>query len=259
MLHLLIALNDGGLTMGGSPTLLKGHPTVSMASEVIRMTVSNTAVLTDCTFVFVNKGPACDVRMGFPDQGFGAEGPYEGTGPEEWDTVEIRSVFTWFKSWVNGKMVSCETVKGKNVGELYRAKTVHFPANGKVVVRDRYSMRPGGGIVADGDAYSKETGYILHTGSSWRGNIGRSTIIVEFDAGSIKTPVSFQYSSNRRKDPGYFNKFRKPKQGIICYGPSKPSLKGRTLTFVRKNWRPTENDDISVQWGYRKFLGGDDD
>ena len=251
-------LNDGGLTMGGSPTLLKGHPTVRMESEIVKISVSNDEVVTDCTFVFRNSGAACDVRMGFPDRGFGAEDRYEDTSDEDWPKVEARTVFNWFKSWVNGKPVTCELVKGLKLGELYRSKMVHFGRNSRVVVRDRYAMSPGGGIVAGGEAYSKETGYILHTGASWKGTIGKSTVIVTFAPGAIKTPVSMQYTSNRLKSPSYFSKFKNSKQGVLCAGPARPTLSGRTLTFVKRNWRPTPNDDVFVQWGYRKFLGGDD-
>jgi hypothetical protein len=69
--------NDGGIAFGGSPGLLNGHPSVSMSSELIRIEVSKLELKADCTFVFVNHGPACEVRMGFPDQGLGALDPDE--------------------------------------------------------------------------------------------------------------------------------------------------------------------------------------
>ncbi len=36
--------NDGGIAYGGSPRLLNGHPTISMRSEVVRMTVGENTV-----------------------------------------------------------------------------------------------------------------------------------------------------------------------------------------------------------------------
>ncbi|MEP6757329.1 MAG: hypothetical protein ABJA67_17630, partial [Chthonomonadales bacterium] len=59
--------NDGGISMGGSPKLLKGHPSVIMQSEIIRLNVKSEYVEVDCNFVFVNRGKKCTVRMGFPD------------------------------------------------------------------------------------------------------------------------------------------------------------------------------------------------
>ncbi len=39
-----------------------------MQSEVVKIRVSKHMIKADCSFVFVNNGPACTVRMGFPDQ-----------------------------------------------------------------------------------------------------------------------------------------------------------------------------------------------
>src|SRR4028118_808793 len=70
--------NDAGISFGGSPRLLKGHPSVAMASEVIVMTIDEEKVTVDCNFVFKNNGKATQVRMGFPDEGQGEDDPDEG-------------------------------------------------------------------------------------------------------------------------------------------------------------------------------------
>ncbi len=66
--------DDAAITWSGSPKMLSGHPTVRMVSEKI---ILNVTPLTgdaeghtdaDCTFVFKNDGPACSVRIGFPDR-----------------------------------------------------------------------------------------------------------------------------------------------------------------------------------------------
>src|SRR5205085_272313 len=54
--------NDGGIAFGGSPGLLEGHQSVSMANEVVRMTVGDENATVDCRFVFKNNGPACVAR-----------------------------------------------------------------------------------------------------------------------------------------------------------------------------------------------------
>ncbi len=48
--------NDGGISMGGTPRLLSGHPSVEMQSEVINMKVGDKQVEVECNFVFVNTG-----------------------------------------------------------------------------------------------------------------------------------------------------------------------------------------------------------
>ena len=70
--------DDGGISFGGSPHLLKGHATVAMKSEVVKMDVHDKVIKVDCRFLFHNSGPACTVRMGFPDEGTGAAEPYQG-------------------------------------------------------------------------------------------------------------------------------------------------------------------------------------
>lgn len=70
--------DDGGISFGGSPHLLRGHNSVSMTSEKVSIAVHKNLIKVDCSFVFHNGGPTCVVRMGFPDQGLGAAEPYQG-------------------------------------------------------------------------------------------------------------------------------------------------------------------------------------
>src|SRR2546423_11157601 len=69
--------NDGGIALGGTPGLLKGHPSIAMTSEVVKIVVRDLTLTADCRFVFTNHGPACTVRVGFPDRGIGAMDPDE--------------------------------------------------------------------------------------------------------------------------------------------------------------------------------------
>jgi hypothetical protein len=72
MLSPLVArANDGGIAWGGNPRLLQSHPSVTMQSEEINITVRNETVTADCRFVFRNDGKATKVRMGFPAEGAG--------------------------------------------------------------------------------------------------------------------------------------------------------------------------------------------
>src|SRR4051794_11540766 len=75
-----VRADDASISWGGAPRLLKGHRWVEMRSEVVRMTVGERRVHVDCRFVFENRGPACSVRMGFPDNG---EGGYDEDDAED--------------------------------------------------------------------------------------------------------------------------------------------------------------------------------
>lgn len=174
--------NDGRLASGGSPELLKGHPSVTMTSEFITITVNDDGVDVNCNFVFTNHGPACTVRMGFPDRGVGSLDPDE----DEDSTAVLKTppstTFDFFRSYVDGHRVKTKLIRGSGEGEYWHTKSVRFAAHGVRRVRDVYSQRVGGGLTVIGGRYarSSEIGYILNTGASWHGSIGRTEIVVKF-------------------------------------------------------------------------------
>jgi len=104
--------------------------------------------------------------------------------------------------------------------------------------------------------YVFEARYILHTGASWRGNIGRCEVVVQFKNRRItgtphlaklqhvavtedtSTMIPTQVAAVRRNT-------------VVWTGPAKPSVSGRTLRFVRNNFKPSEKDDIDLFFGYR--------
>lgn len=180
--------NDGGISYGGSPRLLEGHPSVSMQSEVIRMTVGPDKATVDCRFVFRNSGAACRVRMGFPDQARGADNPEEDSEGGPAPKTKPQSAFTSFRSYVDGHLVPTELIHGAHGGNWWHAKVVAFPAHRTVNVRDVYTVPLGGQIIDRGSM--SQTSYILHTGSSWHGPIGRSEVDVTFTPQSaVRAPL----------------------------------------------------------------------
>lgn len=244
---LLTPLNDGGLTSGGSPRLLIGHPTIRMESEVIRIKIRNRIVTTDCRFTFVNDGPACDVQMGFPDQGFGASNPRFDTDAS-WQDWKPVSVFKSFLSWVDGQPTKTTLVKGQDEDSVFQAKTVHFGAKAKVNVRDLYTASEGYGAVDGGRLFSESTGYILSTGASWKGNIGSTVVSIEFDP---KRPIREVRYADKGEDLwtiDFSTTFLDPAFGARCKGPIEPVFANNSLTFKIKNWRPTKDSDILVEY-----------
>ncbi len=240
--------NDGGLAYGGTPGLLKAHPSVAMRSEVVRIAVGEKTVKVDCRFVFQNLGPACQVRMGFPDEGFG-----DVKGGEQDIRDKPVSSFNSFKSSVDGVPVATTLIKGKNRnGGLakWQAKNVSFGRNQRRIVRDVYTVDVGGQIASRG--YYSTAAYTLHSGASWRGNIERSEVIVTFD-NSVKGPlVPVAQSSAQRDDDGYSYKWSAYSRGTILYaGPSRPTVRGRSLRWVRANWQPTIKDDVFLIFNYQ--------
>lgn len=241
--------NDGGISYGGSPRLLTGHPSVSMQSELVRMTVGASSATVDCRFVFRNDGPACQVRMGFPDQARGADDPEEDSEGGPAPKTKPRSSFTSFRSYVDGQLVPTELIHGAHGGNWWHAKTVSFPAHGTRLVRDVYTV-PLGGQILDGGAM-QQTSYILHTGASWHGPIGRSEVVVTFAPKAMTVPLVVRPAPK----PGDIRmaSFRTGSGTILYSGPGRPMVAGKTLRFVRTNWRPTEKDDIGLYFNARRM------
>lgn len=253
LLSVCASANDGGIAFGGSPGLLRGHPSVSMTSEVVKVTVQGHRTRVDCDFVFTNHGPACSVRMGFPDEGYGASDPDEGQA--DFQNKPPQTTFTSFRSYVDGKPAPTKLIRANIEGHYWHAKTVVFPANSTLHIRDVYTQDVGGGIVAVGQktGQADQIGYVLHTGASWHGPIGRSEIEVTLPGkrihGTLKlVPVS--RISKDKNNPRWLKQNVAP-NAVVWKGPCAPIVHGKTLRFVRTNWRPTEKDDIELTYNYR--------
>jgi hypothetical protein len=171
--------NDASLDLSGSPRLMAGHPSVRMQSERIFLRVEKNRVQADCRFTFVNTGPACVVRMGFPDDSYERRASASTDAP-------FKSGFTSFQSYVDGRAVPTRTESAADSptaggdNTLWRVKMVAFGARGKRNsvrrVREVYTVPIGSELTF----LSSLAGYTLHTGSSWKGPIGKSEVEVLF-------------------------------------------------------------------------------
>ncbi len=235
--------NDSALAYGGTPRPLTGHPTISMMSEVVKIEIGERDSIVDCRFEFVNHGPACRVRMGFPDQGRGAADP-----DEEGEHNPPTGTFKAFASWVNGVKVKTSVARAAHSGNFWHVKVVEFPPDSTVGVRDRYRVEVGSSVGFHKPFSIHDTSYILHTGASWHGPIGRSEIIVTFKRSGVRAPLETHLlrRSGKDDDPNYVSDERLSRRSVYYAGPSKPESAGNTLRFIRTNWTPSERDDISL-------------
>ena len=259
--------NDGGIALGGSPGLLKNHPSVRMAREVIRIRVDKGILTADCNFVFTNDGPTCTVRMGFPDEGIGAYDPdAEGAADVTMQTPP-HTTFNSFRSWVDGQAVPTQLIRADTDGRYWHAKTVRFAAHSTHRVRDVYTQGVGGGFVAtDRDCTSKQIGYILHTGASWHGAIGHTEVLITLNGPDLPrtlklVPLAQVSPSNAGRElvshmpDGEVRLHSHMPSGdtVVWKGPCRPILSGHTLRFVRENWRPTQKNDIELTFAYAEY------
>jgi hypothetical protein len=245
------AADDGGISFGGSPHLLKGHPSVSMRSEVVKIDVGKEIIKVDCKFVFHNSGATSTVRVGFPDQGLGAEEPYQGEpvpiGPG------LKATFLTYQSYVDGKKVPTKLVPTKDRSLYWHTKTVKFPGHKDCLIRDIYTLKPGAQVTSENGLY-QQTSYVLHTGSSWHGPIGKAQIDLTFSPDIEPKDINLQALSEMNDRDLQHLKWSQLPEGTILYeGMSRPQLNGKTLSFEKANFKPTTKDDIKVYYAWRKL------
>jgi hypothetical protein len=260
--------NDGGIAFGGSPGLLKGHSSIVMTSEVIRIRVTDRTLTADCRFVFTNHGPACVARMGFPDEGKGGSDPDNENDADEVMQTPPRTTFSTFRSYVDGKSVPTTLIRADKRGKYWHTKRVAVPAGSVRRIRDVYTQYVDGSVVSIGGktGFMAQIGYILHTGSSWHGRIGRTEVVVTFACKQIRgavKPVPLSQVANASDVEQVKESVLAPNT-VLWSGLCAPVAIGKTLRFVRTDWRPTQGDDLQLSYGYeleaahnKRFAPGD--
>jgi len=220
--------DDGGgsIVAGGALQPTKSHPSVRMVSEVVdaKLGGSNgdiSNVYVRCQFIFKNDGPAQDVVMAFPEKA----SSYGDPSPND----RLRG----FTSWVDDKPVkityrpsakSDESEDKKEYNAWY-VKTVHFDAGQTRKVVDMYASDLGAAGTSDGWTTSEFT-YVLRTGASWKGRIGKATINMDTSAGA-----------------GFYD---------IKASPKGCKVKGDKYTWVMTNFEPKQ--DISLVFSVKMPL-----
>lgn len=238
------------ISAGGAAHQMHGDGTVSMASEIVRIKISDHLQEVDCIFNFENNGSACSVRMGFPD----FTNMPDLTSKET--ATNLKPAFLTYKCYVDGKETPSVLVPedgdygGEDDIKLWHTTKVQFPANSKVTVRDCYSQLPDLSPT-DMDPpiqkFIKVTRYILQTAASWHGPVKRADVFVTFDKNVAPEPIELTsvhelMNSNPKSAKAWWNKESKH---TVCYSASvKPSVAGQELHFTLIDFRPTEKDDL---------------
>jgi hypothetical protein len=225
----------GSISLGGSAHLLAENKTVALRAEKVMIVIGKKRVTVDCRFDFINNGPACKVRMGFPDKSITRTGePPKGT-------------FLSYKSYVDGEKTRSELVKNDepfSEVDLWHASDVEFAANATRSVRDVYTTRPGFGV-ADENTITKNFAYVLETGRSWSGLIKEAEISITFEKRTLPSPIHVKWFSSD-EDLVDFNWKDAVKGTVLISGPSQVSVEGQTIHFHLKDFKPRYEDNVVV-------------
>ena len=243
----LCRADDGWVGNGGTPSTLNGkHKTIRMMDEVVRIHVGKNYTTVDCLFHFKNSGPATSVRMGFPDHDSLRE---DASGSKT-------SVFKKYRSWVDNKRVKCK-FEGTKENGYWQTKTVSFAAGEGRTIRDHYDVSTGSGDET-GKYYMHYADYILSTGGTWNGSIGRVEIIISFDPDLLhpaKLVPSSAFSEKVHAKSGVSDEDKhrldravifRNKRTVFWHGPKSPTLKNGIVRFFARDLNPSNDDNISL-------------
>ena len=234
--------NDGWVGNGGSPRLMAPHPTVRMLKERVRIHVGKDKVTVEAEFWFRNGGPTTSTNVGSPD---------ESSDPDD------KPVLMNFRSWIDGKRVKTLFRSSEKDGN-WHVKRVTFPKGRTVRIRDRYVTKIGIGRLGYKNTFANYVSYTVHTGSSWKGTIGETDLRVNvgrplpYPRRVLPSKVYRDFSDK----PGYNAKvpafIRRHAHTVLYRGLGAPKRNGRELIFIRRNWRPTEDDNLNLTLNTRR-------
>ena len=157
---------------GGSVSLMKGHPSIRMVEESVRVKLPECQV--EAAFVFRNEGASTTVLIGFPEEGE--------------DCVRLKG----FKSLVDGAPITARRImqtkptEDSDAYEAWWVKRIPFAKGQMRTIVNRYT---GGRLITGYGCTGFK--YILKTGASWRGRIGRARVICDIAALRNCAPIRF--------------------------------------------------------------------
>ena len=194
--------DDGYVTgVGGAVRLMHGHPTIRMVSEEVHIQLPEGKV--SAQFTFRNEGHATTVEIGFPESGKDV-------------LPHPRSHMVGFQSTVDGQSIHVTrrvamkpTDDGDYAYDYWWVKKVPFARGQTRTIINTYT----GGIDITTPTYLPAGfTYVLKTGASWHGPIGRAKIVC--DLGSVAN------------------------YGPLWFYPASGKREGRTITWDLRNFKP---------------------
>lgn len=157
--------------IGGTAKMIKGHPTIRMVREHVRIEPVSGKVV--ATFVFRNEGPKQTVLIGFPESDFKGTRPYK----RFWSTVDNEPV----------QVKPIKGIVGYSKNARYWTKQVVFDKGQTREVMVGYIG--GKGEVSGGMDFMR---YILESGTAWKGTIGQ--VRIDCDLNKLKFADQIKYS-----------------------------------------------------------------
>jgi len=200
--------------VGGAIQAMKSHPSIRMVSEDVSIRLYPERYTVRCQFEFKNEGEDTVAYMGFPENAVG-DVPQQKT-----------SQFEYFRTAVDGVPVKStfqpSPPSEENEYTGWHIKNVQFKRGQTRIITVDYASPVG--ETSDGSRFCS---YIMHTGSSWKGKIGRAVIHVDIGA------ITKHYT-------------------VTSISPKQAKIQGNTIIWRFSNLEPTADDDISVRFEIKR-------
>ncbi|MHB8842894.1 MAG: hypothetical protein ACYC56_14100, partial [Candidatus Aquicultor sp.] len=228
----------------GEAPMPQNSKDIVMQKEVVNVILHLGFAEVECAYQFKNEGKAQAVLMGFPER----DGP-------EGDYVPM----SIFRAFVDGNEIPVKKTEitfkpGQKGYDDFGEKSnwfmqeVPFKAGETRVIVNRYIGAHGGTVSAEKSA-STHFVYVLRTGGSWKGAIGRADVNLTFTSGLSWD--NFKPDAKAYRDIGY----GVPPSNVV--NPKGYAKKADGLSWVFKNIDPKHReDDISLTFYADRTPGG---
>ncbi|MFC1835809.1 hypothetical protein ACFL2Q_13955 [Thermodesulfobacteriota bacterium] len=154
----LASLSKHSVT-GGAAFAKSAHETIRMKSEEVRIRLEKLSFTVEAVFNFFNSGENTTEWVGFPKLTYGSE-----------STTDAWRDFVQFHAWVDDKPSTFT-----NEDNRWMAREVTFPGKAKTTIRVMYEAE----YMIYWGHYAE---YIIGTGASWKGSIGKAVLIIDCSA-----------------------------------------------------------------------------
>ena len=200
---------------------------VTLVSERVHITVGEKEVHVESTSEFENRGAACAVGIGLPDQ--------------------IRATPHTFALRIDGRLTHTGVISCAKPNGVWHERSLVFRDHGQHIVHSEYTMPIEAQSAMDGKYY--QIFYALGNGGTWPGYIEHSVVEVTFERASVPAKLNLLPSEILGESHMANVQWSHFSPGTIVFqAPATPSKDGKTITFTRDHWKPVSGDDLSLFW-----------
>jgi hypothetical protein len=232
------------------------HATVQLRAERVvfvpifdrRLSKGLPLVVVSAWFELHNPGPATKLKIGFPE--------LRARWVKEYSTIETdykdRKIVSTrlptikqFHAWAGGERLAVKAHPGEGKYRRWFTFSVPLGAGKSVRIHNVYLVRVGAFKHEDSECNEKERywlDYVLHTGATWSGPIGRGEILLQ-DHGRLRTLRAF-----RRLEPTTKDDLHIPLPVVTVYHLVGMKCAGYDLSYFDRRRTVQERDDLGGKW-----------